>query len=496
MPDHADHINTRHTVRFLLGWESVEVSVKDTHQTLLQYLRTSARLTGSKEGCAEGDCGACSVIVGGYRDGSISYRAVNGCVLFLPSMDGKQILTIEHMDVGGLHPVQSAMAELHGAQCGFCTPGIVMALIAHQLNGGSTDRRDIDDALAGNLCRCTGYGPIIDAAAAAMGNPGTLEWQDALNASRNQLENWSEEGQTLHVETDAGSFIAPRSSDQLCRTLDDCPEATIVAGATDVGLWVTKHGRKLDTIVSLGAMQDINQIALIDDGIEIGAGVTYTEAWSALSELSDSLGEMVRRLGATQVRNSGTVCGNIANGSPIGDMPPALIVLGATLVLTSSIGTREMPLEDFFIEYGKQDRRAGEFVSSVRVPRPKGTFRCYKISKRFDQDISAILGAFHITVEDGKIISAVVAFGGMAGTPHRAQACEAVLNGSDWTRETIEKAKVALDGDYTPMSDARASQGYRSRAARNLIERFFLESQNPEYALALADRRLVGAAHG
>jgi xanthine dehydrogenase small subunit len=249
--------DTRTTVRFLLGWESVEVLVTDTHQTLLQYLRTSAHLSGSKEGCAEGDCGACSVIVAEWSGEGVAYRAVNSCVLFLASMDGKQILTIEHMDVDGLHPVQTAMVDLHGAQCGFCTPGIVMSLIAHQMNGASTDRRDIDDALAGNLCRCTGYGPIIDAAAAAMNTPPGPLLEDALIKSQDQLRIWSDDGRSLHINTGSDQFIAPRTSEALCDILAKFPDATIVAGATDVGLWVTKQGCHLNTIVSLGAVCDL-----------------------------------------------------------------------------------------------------------------------------------------------------------------------------------------------------------------------------------------------
>jgi xanthine dehydrogenase small subunit len=481
----------RSKVRFLLGWEPVEVDVGDVHQTVLQYLRTEAHLTGSKEGCAEGDCGACSVIVGECVNGATNYRAVNGCILFLPGLDGKQILTVEHMDLGDLHPVQSAMVDLHGAQCGFCTPGIIMSLIAHQLNEGGQERFQIDNALAGNLCRCTGYGPIIDAAKMALSSPVSAEWSDALGRSQKQLIDWARDDQVLSIENDNGRYIAPTSSAQLNTILADCPDATIVAGATDVGLWVTKHGRRLDPIVSLGAVRDIKNITEADDHIEIGAGVTYAEAEVALSALSESLGELVRRIGSTQVRNSGTVCGNIANGSPIGDMPPALIALGATLVLSSAGGRRELPLEDYFIEYGKQDRRAGEFVFSVRIPKPSARFRCYKISKRFDQDISSVLGAFQVEIKGDKVVSAKVAFGGMAATPKRATGCEAALVGAEWTSETIDRAKAALDQDFTPMTDARASKSYRSLAARNLLERFFVESQNPGMTLELADRRQI-----
>jgi len=484
------------TIRIVLGWTAVDVEIEDSHQTVLHYLRRQAHLTGAKEGCAEGDCGACSVIVGDCVNGVVSYRAVNACILFLASMDGKHILTIEHMDVDGLHPVQSAMADLHGAQCGFCTPGVVMSLIAHQINGGSVDRRDIDDALAGNLCRCTGYGPIIDSARQAMVVAPNQGWTAALARSRQHLVAWSKDRRMIRMETASGRFFAPTSSEQVSAALAAYPDATIVAGATDVGLWVSKLGRRLATIVSLWAANDLKTVSVTDQFIEIAAGVTYAEAAGPLSELSVSLGELIRRIGAAQVRNTGTVCGNIANGSPIGDMPPALISLGASLLLTSSDTVREVPLQDYFIEYGKQDLRAGEFVSSVRIPKPTGLFRCYKISKRFDQDISAVLGAFHIMITAGKVEWARVAFGGMAATPMRARACEAVLNGADWAADTIAQAKTALEKDFTPLTDARASSAYRTRAAGNLLERFFIESQNPELMLELADRRLLMVANG
>jgi len=487
---------TRSKIRILLGWKPVEVSVEDPHQTVLQYLRDEAHLTGTKEGCAEGDCGACTVIVGDCIDGDVHYRAVNACILFLPAMDGKQILSIEHVSLGELHPVQSAMAELHGAQCGFCTPGIVMSLIAHQLNEGGTTRRQIDDALAGNLCRCTGYGPIIEAAKCALASPTSAEWQSAQERTRQQLLVWSEDHRPLDIETPEGRFIAPTSAEELCGVLGDNPAATIVAGATDVGLWVTKLGRRLNPIVSLGAVRDINEIIESDHHLEIGAGVTYARAERTLSALSENLGELVRRIGSTQVRNTGTVCGNIANGSPIGDLPPALIALGATLVLASAEGRRELPLENYYIEYGKQDRRAGEFVFSVRIPKPTGLFRCYKVSKRFDQDISAVLGAFHVGIENGRVESVKVAYGGMAGIPVRASGCEGAFKGADWNMDTIRRAKEALDRDFTPMTDARASMAYRRLVAGNLLERFFIDTENPGLALELADRRVLGAAHG
>ncbi|NQV98436.1 MAG: xanthine dehydrogenase small subunit [Rhodospirillales bacterium] len=479
---------TRSTVRLLLGWTPVDIAVADSNQTVLQYLRDQPQLKGSKEGCAEGDCGACTVVVGALKDGAIRYSAVNACILFLPAMDGKQILSVEQVADTELHPVQQALVELHGSQCGYCTPGIVNSLLCLNLNGGAADRQAIDDALIGNLCRCTGYGPIIEAAEKACSTELSAAWKTRIAAAQKQLLSWAADDQALALETRNGPYLAPKTPDQLAAALDAHPAATLVAGATDVGLWVTKLGRSLNPLISVAEVADLQSMRLTDSHLEIGAAVTYSEAHQALSEISESLGELVRRIGSRQVRNSGTIGGNIANGSPIGDMPPALIAMGASLVLRSRAGRREIPLQDFFIEYGKQDLRPGEFVGRVLVPRKLDTFRCYKVSKRFDQDITAVLGAFNIAIENGAVVSARIAYGGMAGVPARAVGCEAALTGKPWNMKTIETAKVALDADFKPMTDMRASAAYRTLAARNLLERFYLETQNPAVALELASR--------
>jgi len=486
----AEH---RTKIRFQLGWVPVEIALDDGNRTVLQYLRGEARLPGTKEGCAEGDCGACTVVLGELQNGEVVYRAVNACILFLGELDGKQVLSIEHLGFDGVHEIQQAMVDLHGSQCGFCTPGIVMSLIAHHLNGGGRSRLEIDNALAGNLCRCTGYGPIIEAAKGAIGVEDSHAWLENLESSRLQLTAWSEDKRPLHTD----GFFIPRTLEQFTGFLAENPQATIVAGATDVGLWVTKLGRVLAPMVSLGGIAALAEIHEDGEDLQIGAAVTYGQAERALTDLSESLGELVRRIGSTQVRNRGTVCGNIANGSPIGDMPPALIVLGATVLLRSQEGTRTVGLEDFFIDYGKQDLRAGEFIESVRIPRPVGVYRCYKISKRFDQDISSVMGAFNLQFSDAVVTSARVAFGGMAATPKRALQCEKALTGAPWNEQTIEAAQQALDGDFTPMSDARASAAYRTLVARNLLQRFYLETQAPDMALELAHRdRLEARLHG
>jgi xanthine dehydrogenase small subunit len=483
---------TRSTIRFLLGWTPVELNVQDSNQTVLQYLRDQARLKGTKEGCAEGDCGACTLVVGEAVDGKIVYSAVNSCILFLPSLDGKQILTVETLSNGGLHPIQQTVIDLHGSQCGFCTPGIMMSLLSMHLNGAAKSRIAIDDALVGNLCRCTGYGPIIDAAEITCKTPIDAEWKARISIAEEQLIAWSNDSGILKIETNLCSYIAPNTQDQLMESLIDYPDATLISGATDVGLWVTKMGKRLSVVISLSEVTELKSISNTDNYLDIGAGVTFSNAHGALSQISYSLGELIRRIGSRQVRNKGTIGGNIANGSPIGDMPPALIAMGSMVVLCSVNGKREIPLEDFFIEYSKQNLQSGEFLSRILVPRQAYIFRCYKVSKRFDQDISAVLGAFNIHIDEEIVISACIAFGGMAGIPSRASLCEAALIGRTWNMETITLAQRALDKDFTPMTDMRASSEYRSLAARNLLERFYLETQNPRNPIELANRDTLG----
>jgi xanthine dehydrogenase small subunit len=457
-------------IRFLLDGEVRELSDIDPTLTVLNLLRYHLRRTGTKEGCAEGDCGACTVVLGELERGRVRYRAVNACILFAPILDGRALFTVESLGrEGALHPVQQAMVDLHGSQCGFCTPGFVMSLYAAQCEGVATDATSLKDVLAGNLCRCTGYGPILTAGQ-AMGAAPAPDITEALAAIQ------PTEG--LALERKGRRFFAPRSADELAALFEAHPEATVLAGGTDVGLWVTKQQRTLPTVVSLNDCADLKAIEDLGDALRIGAAVRYADAHPALAQLSPEFGELLRRLGGLQVRNLGTVCGNIANGSPIGDMPPALIAAGATLVLRKGAGRRELPLEDFFLTYGKQDRQPGEFIEAVivRKPAPGRIFKIAKLSKRFDQDISAACLGLSVGVEAGRVTEARIAFGGMAATPKRATACEAALTGKPWTRETVEAAVAALAQDFTPITDMRASATYRLEAAGNLIRRAFLES--------------------
>lgn len=437
-------------VSFLLNGQRVDLDDIDPTRSLLDWLRETRGLTGTKEGCNEGDCGACTVVVSDANDA----RALNACILFLPQLHGKSVRTIEGL--GDDHPVQNAMVELHGSQCGFCTPGIVNSLVAAQLRGDA----EHDDVLAGNLCRCTGYAPIIRAAEAAWDN-GTPDWS----------------GETLDVE--ANEF-APETSDALANLYSKHPEAVLVAGATDVGLWVTKQLRDLQKVIFLNRCGDLQQIEPMGDAIRIGAGVTMDRVHALLRSTHPSYAEMVRRYGSTQVRAAATIGGNIANGSPIGDNPPALIALGATLHLRKGDTRRSLPIEDFFIDYGKQDRAPGEFVEAVTIPASAPDLRCYKLSKRFDQDISAVCACFNVTRDNGVVTDARIAFGGMAGTPKRATHAETALLGQAWEGASVRAAMDALRKDFQPLTDMRASAEYRMLAAQNLMERYFLDTRGIE----------------
>lgn len=457
-------------VRFLLDGEVVEIADCDPTGTLLDYLRGSLRRTGTKEGCAEGDCGACTVLVGELQGEAVKWRAINACIAFLPMLHGKVMMTVESLCSGGtLNPLQACMAANGSSQCGFCTPGFVMALHGRAI-GALGSELPVADVIAGNLCRCTGYGPILEAGEA---NPQLAQDDAAVAAALVDL------GGDASGVFEARQWFAPRSSRALADILAAHPDARIVAGATDVGLRVTKGLRDLATVVFIGDVGDLKHIEETPEGLLLGAGVRYAEAHGAMARLHPDLGELVRRIGGLQVRNSGTVCGNIANGSPIGDGPPALIALGAELTLRSAAGRRTMPLEDYYLDYGKQDRRPGEFVESVFIPRPAvgALVHISKLSRRFDSDISAVLGAFALRVEKGRIIGARVAFGGMAATPRRASHCEDALVGQPFGEGTIAAATKALGADFDPLTDVRGTAAYRAEAAAALLWRLWHKAQ-------------------
>jgi len=483
----------RSEIRFLRRGQPVQLVGISPTLTLLDYLRLHERAVGTKEGCAEGDCGACTVVLRKMVGGTLRYQPVNSCILLAGQADGAEIITVEDLaDSGSLHPVQQQLADLHGSQCGFCTPGFVMALFAlyHQEGGPLLNRNTVNDWIAGNLCRCTGYRPIVDAALSSCRGPAAdrfSEQEKTVTASLTAIEDDDE----LFVGNDAQFFAAPASVEGLATLYARHPDAVLVAGATDVGLWITKKLQTLPKIIWLGRVRGLDAIADSSDAVTLGAMVSHEAAMPSFAAIDPDFGELMRRFAGKQIRTVGTIGGNIANGSPIGDTPPALIALGATLTLQKGDAQRNLALEDFFIAYGKQDRSAGEFVRSVRVPKLNAheRFRCYKISKRFDQDISAVMGAFKFTLAGSRIESARIAFGGMAATPKRARQAEAALAGADLGNDvTWQPALSAIATDYTPITDQRARAQYRSEVARALLRKALIEVGGT----STRDTRIVG----
>jgi xanthine dehydrogenase small subunit len=477
----AGFCQLRATIRFLLGKQTRELTGADPTRTVLQYLRDDEGLCGTKEGCAEGDCGACTVTLA-ERDGNggIRFRAVNSCIMFVPALDGKQLVTVEHLAGadGALHPVQRAMVDHHASQCGFCTPGFVMSLATMHMAGETPDRAAIVDALAGNLCRCTGYRPILDAATAALNAPlDTRRLQPHPNDLHRQLAALGTDDETLDCEGAGRRFVAPRSLTELTGLLAREPMALILGGGTDVGLWVTKQHRDLPLVVATDHVAALRRIAATDAHVTIGGAVTYADAMEALAAMHPAIGALIRRIGSRQIRERGTIGGNVANASPIGDMPPLLLVLDAVLILASTEGVRRLPVEQFFQGYRTTALLAGEVLAAIEIPRPSGDTRLgvYKVSKRFDQDISAVCAAFALRLEGGRVVSMRIAYGGMAAIPRRATTAEDALTGKSWTVDTIRAAMAEVDAAFTPLSDMRASADYRTLVARNLLLKFYLE---------------------
>ncbi len=470
----------RNEIRFLRGGREVRLTAFSPTLTLLDYLRLHERALGTKEGCAEGDCGACTVVLRHCVDGHIVYAPVNSCILFAGQADGCEVIAVDDLANGGLHPVQQTMVDAHGSQCGFCTPGFVMALFAlyHAPRDGAPSRTVVNDFIAGNLCRCTGSRPIVDAAVAACGGPPRDRFTDEEPEVARRLAALADDADVLVGDTQR-FFAAPASIASLADTYATHPDAVLVSGATDVGLWVTKQLRDLPKIIWLGRVRGLDTIRDEPDAVTFGATVTHQAAMPYLAAIDPDLGALIRRFAGRQVRTVGTIGGNIANGSPIGDAPPALIALESTLALQQGATTRTLPLENFFIAYGRQDRRPGEFVRAVRVRKlgPDDCFRCYKISKRFDSDISAVMGAFRFTRSGDHITAARIAFGGMAATPRRAVGAEAALVGAKLSDAvTWSAALTALEADFSPLNDQRGSARYRRDTARALLRKALIEA--------------------
>ena len=469
------------TIRFVLNGEPCEVSGAPPDLTVLRWLRDHARLTGTKEGCAEGDCGACTVVVGTPDGrGGLERRGENACIRLLPQLHGLSVETIEHLGAGregGLHPIQRELIDRHGSQCGFCTPGIAMQLYAaHERGELARGREAATDALSGNLCRCTGYGPIVDAAEAVGRTMPLARGDDGEVAA--MLDAIVDSG-PLAYEHEGRSFHQPRDADAFAALLAANPDATVLAGGTDVGLWVAKLHRRLDAFVEIGRVEGFDRVERTDEGVRVHAAATHKAFHAAIRDWHPDLDTLMRRFAGAQTRSVGTVCGNVANGSPIGDLNPTLIALGARVNLRYGDERRSLAVEDLFLDYMKQDRAPGEFIESIDVPKPGPSDLPHvsKISKRIESDISAVLGAFRLHVENGRVVEARLAFGGMAGTAKRALSAEAALTGRAFDEVAVEDAARALADDFTPLTDMRASATYRLEVAGNLLHRFLAESQ-------------------
>jgi xanthine dehydrogenase small subunit len=489
-------------IRFLLDGKLVIVRDVSPQTTLLEYLREALHRTGTKEGCAEGDCGACTVVLaecaGPRVEDGLLWRPINACIRLLPTIDGKALFTVESLKSpdGALHPVQQALVECHASQCGFCTPGFAMSLFGLYKNARPGDRAAIDDALSGNLCRCTGYRPIIAAAQRMTELAPASGWRaPGFDAGRGEAPNDEERAlarelaglrrdSALVYEHGGQRYIAPANADELAVSCLAEPDARLVAGATDVGLWVTKQHRDLGTIIHTGNVRELAASRTTAAHVEIGAAVPLTDAFALFGRHCPSLAEVWSRFGSVPIRNSGTLGGNIVNGSPIGDTMPVLLALGATLLLRRGETRREIALDDFYLDYQKTAIEPGEFLVAVRVPLPAATaeLRAYKISKRFDQDISAVFACFNLQRDGDRPTARVerirIGCGGVAAIPKRALACEKALSGRSWDEAAIVAGQAALERDFAPISDMRASAAYRLAALKNLLRRFWLETSD------------------
>ena len=491
-------MSTPDSVSFFVNGRRCDVSTVQPTRTVLRYLREDLGLTGTKEGCAEGDCGACTVAISEVdADGRLRVRAVNSCIQFVPTLAGKEVITVEGLATGNdLHPVQQAMVDYHASQCGFCTPGFVMTLFALFKSDIARGRKTVVDQLAGNLCRCTGYRPIIEAAMAmdsyapAANDNGSWLRTPGVSAVANIDE--ADRVQRLLALTPAGlepaggAYRAPTSLATCAELVERFPAAQLLAGGTDVGLWVTKQGRTFSSIIYLGGVPELTTINFTDSHLEIGSAVTLTQLAPVLWAEYPTLEVLWRRFASPPIRNVATLGGNIANGSPIGDSMPALMAINTSLILRKGKHTRELDLDAFYLRYQKTALKPGEFIERIRIPRrPSGALRAYKISKRFDQDISAVCGAFNVTLDENHVVDIRIAYGGMAATPKRAIQAENTLVGKTWTEAEVRKGMSALEQDFAPLTDLRASAWYRAKVAQHLLYRYYLETVGRESSLSL-----------
>ena len=464
------------TIQFLFSNQIYKIKNPDPNKTILSYVRDDLKKTGTKEGCAEGGCGACTIVLGELQKNKIIYKAINACIAFLPTLNGKQLILVEDL-IGNnqkLHPVQEAMVKFHGSQCGFCTPGFTMSLFSMYKNNRSVNKDIVDEALSGNLCRCTGYRPIIDAAK-SLNNKIDL---DHFKKNQNRTINLLKKIQISEVEINnkGKRYFAPKTIINLKKILKKYPNAKILSGGTDLSLEVTKLRKEIKTIVSLNSLENLNFIKKNKNYIEIGATTSLIEFQNFIKKYFTDFYEVLKRYGSLQIRNVGTIAGNIATASPIGDTLPLLLTLEAKVVVQGINKIKTFSLNEFFVSYRKTKLKKGEFIYSIKIPIIKDSiFKAYKISKRFDDDISSVCGSFIFSIQNNKIKKAVIAYGGMSEIPKRASAIENRLLNSEFSENTFEKAVNLINKDFSPLDDMRASKNYRITVAKNLLLKAFHE---------------------
>ena len=467
---------TSNSIKFIFENKIQEIKNPEPNETILNFIRLKLKKTGTKEGCAEGGCGACTIVLAELKKNDITYKAINSCIAFVPSLEGKQLLIVEDLisKNNSLHPVQKAMVEYHGSQCGFCTPGFVMSLFAMYKNFSSYDDKVIEDSISGNLCRCTGYRPIIDAAK-SLNNKNQLDQFEKDKKNTKALLKKIKQKNIL-INNLNKKYSAPRNIKELKKVIKKYPDAKLLSGGTDVSLIVTKEKKDINNIIYLNSIDELNYIKKKNNYIEVGATTKLIKFESFIKKYYPDFNSILTRYGSVQIRNVATIAGNIATASPIGDTLPLLLSLDSTIVIQDTKKKIILPIKDFFISYRKTRLKKGQFISAIRIPIfRKNIFKAYKISKRIDDDISSICGSFNIEIVDKKIKKIRIAYGGMAPIPKRAINCEKILLNSDISEETIIKAKKVLEKDFQPIDDVRASSQYRMQVAKNLLTKCFLE---------------------
>ena len=467
---------TSSNIEFVYQDRIFEVKDPDSNETLLNYIRTKLKKIGTKEGCAEGGCGACTVVLGELQNNEISYRAINSCITFLPTLQGKQLILVEDLisKEGSLHPVQQAMVSYHGSQCGFCTPGFVMSLFSMFKKHSKFKDDVIKDSIAGNLCRCTGYQPIIKAAKSLKNKNRIDHFTKNIKNTINLLKKIN--NKSIVIYNKGKKYFAPRYIQELKKILKKNIDSNLLSGGTDLSLNVTKERKDINSIVYMSSISELSYIKNNNKYIEVGASTPLIELEFYIKKYYPDFTQILKRYGSVQIRNVATVAGNIATASPIGDCLPLLISLNAQIVLQNLKKAKILFLDSFFISYRKTQLKKGQFIHSIRIPLLQNNiFKAYKVSKRFDDDISSVCAAFNLEIIKNKIKSVRIAYGGMAAIPKRAIYCEKILLNSLVTEEIIHKAKEALEKDFKPISDMRASGLYRMEVAKNLLEKCYAE---------------------